>query len=93
MYMSFLCVFITPNNLYSEPLTIDLKVALLCEEQVSRVTRSPVTIEHLHGDKEGLSSVKINDQYRIEFREILEGDKTIAEMVSLTELSNHYKKT
>ena len=38
MYMSFLCVFITPNNLYSEPLTIDLKVALLCEEQVSRVT-------------------------------------------------------
>ncbi len=49
--------------------------------------------EHLHGDKEGLSSVKVNDQYRIEFREILEGDKTIAEMVSLTELSNHYKKT
>jgi proteic killer suppression protein len=49
--------------------------------------------EHLHGDKEGLSSVKVNNQYRIEFREILEGDKTIAEMVSLTELSNHYKKT
>lgn len=47
--------------------------------------------EHLHGDKEGLSSVKVNNQYRIEFREILEGDKTIAEMVSLTELSNHYK--
>ena len=33
------------------------------------------------------------NQYRIEFREILEGNKTIAEMVSLTELSNHYKKT
>ena len=49
--------------------------------------------EHLHGDKEGLSSVKVNDQYRIEFREILDGDKTIAEMVSLTELSNHYKNT
>ena len=47
--------------------------------------------EHLHGDKEGLSSIRINDQYRIEFREILEGDKTIAKMVSLTELSNHYK--
>jgi proteic killer suppression protein len=47
--------------------------------------------EHLHGDKEGLSSVKVNDQYRIEFREILEGDKTIAEVVSITELSNHYK--
>ena len=24
--------------------------------------------EHLHGDKEGLSSVRVNDQYRIEFR-------------------------
>ncbi|MBO7589690.1 MAG: type II toxin-antitoxin system RelE/ParE family toxin [Bacteroidaceae bacterium] len=47
--------------------------------------------EHLHGDKDGLSSVKVNDQYRIEFREILEGDKTIAEVVGITELSNHYK--
>ena len=47
--------------------------------------------EALHGDKEGLSSVKVNDQYRIEFREIIKGDKTIAEVVSITELSNHYK--
>ena len=47
--------------------------------------------EHLHGDNEGLSSVRVNDQYRIEFREILEGDKTIAEVVNITELSNHYK--
>lgn len=47
--------------------------------------------EHLHGDKEGLSSVRVNNQYRIEFREILEGDKTIAEVVKITELSNHYK--
>ena len=47
--------------------------------------------EHLHGDKEGLSSVKVNDQYRIEFREILQEDQTIAEIVSITDLSNHYK--
>lgn len=47
--------------------------------------------EHLHGKKEGLSSVRINNQYRLEFREILQDDKTIAEIVSLTELSNHYK--
>ena len=47
--------------------------------------------ENLHGDKEGLSSVRVNDQYRIEFREIIEGEKTIAEVVSITELSNHYK--
>ena len=48
--------------------------------------------EHLNGDKEGLSSVRVNNQYRIEFKEILEGDKTIAEVVCITDLSNHYKK-
>ena len=48
--------------------------------------------EHLHGDKEGISSVRVNDKYRIEFREIIEDGKTIAEIVSITELSNHYKK-
>lgn len=48
--------------------------------------------EHLHGDKEGLSSVRVNNQYRIEFKEILEGDKTIAKVVCITDLSNHYKK-
>ncbi len=47
--------------------------------------------EHLHGDKEGLSSVRVNDQYRIEFREVLKDNKTIAEVVSITALSNHYK--
>ncbi|MBP5523941.1 MAG: type II toxin-antitoxin system RelE/ParE family toxin [Bacteroidaceae bacterium] len=47
--------------------------------------------EHLHGDKEGLSSVRVNDKYRIEFREFIEEEKTIAEVVSITELSNHYK--
>ena len=47
--------------------------------------------EHLLGDKEGLSSVRVNDQYRIEFREVLQDEQTIAEIVSITELSNHYK--
>ena len=47
--------------------------------------------EHLHGDKEGISSVRLNDKYRIEFREITFDNKTIAELVNITELSNHYK--
>ena len=47
--------------------------------------------EHLHGDKEGLSSVRVNNQYRVEFKEIIESDKTIAEIVNITDLSNHYK--
>lgn len=47
--------------------------------------------EKLHGDKEGLSSVRVNDQYRIEFEEIIHGTEVIASIVNITELSNHYK--
>lgn len=47
--------------------------------------------EHLHGRKKGESSVRVNDQYRIEFREIVKDEETIAEIVNITELSNHYK--
>ena len=47
--------------------------------------------EKLHGDKEGKSSVRINDQYRIEFTEAVEDGKQIATICNITELSNHYK--
>lgn len=47
--------------------------------------------ERLRGDKEGLSSVRVNEQYRIEFREIMQDKKVIAEVVNILELSNHYK--
>ena len=47
--------------------------------------------EKLHGDKEGLSSVRVNEQYRIEFVEHFEEEKPIATICSITELSNHYK--
>ena len=47
--------------------------------------------EKLHGDKEGKSSVRVNDQYRIEFIETVEEGKQIATICNITELSNHYK--
>ena len=47
--------------------------------------------EHLHGEKDGLSSVRVNDQYCIKFCEMIEDNKTIAEVVNITDLSNHYK--
>lgn len=47
--------------------------------------------EKLSGDKAGLSSVRVNDQYRIEFKEILNGDEVIASICNITDLSNHYK--
>lgn len=48
--------------------------------------------EKLHGEKEGKSSVRVNDQYRIEFTESMESDKQIATICNITELTNHYKK-
>ena len=47
--------------------------------------------EKLHGDKEGTSSVRVNDKYRIEFTEGAEAGKQIATICNITELSNHYK--
>lgn len=47
--------------------------------------------EKLHGDKEGKSSVRVNDQYRIEFTEGMEAGKQIATICNITDLSNHYK--
>ena len=46
--------------------------------------------EHLHGNKEGISSVRVNDQYRIEFIEEVRAEELIATIVNITDLSNHY---
>ena len=45
--------------------------------------------EKLVGDKAGLESVRVNDQYRIEFKTSSKGEITIC---SITKLSKHYKK-
>jgi len=48
--------------------------------------------EKLKGDKKGLSSVRINDQYRLEFREITNPNNILEiKICSLTDITNHYK--
>jgi proteic killer suppression protein len=47
--------------------------------------------EKLKGNKAGLSSVRVNDQYRIEFEEKTVENQTVATICNITELSNHYK--
>jgi len=47
--------------------------------------------EKLQGNKAGLSSVRVNDQYRIEFEETIVENQTVASVCNITELSNHYK--
>ena len=44
--------------------------------------------EKLLGDKKGLESVRVNDQYRIEFRT---SEKEGITICNVEELSNHYK--
>ena len=48
--------------------------------------------EKMVGDKAGLSSVRVNDQYRIEFEEIIQDDEVIATICNITGLSNHINK-
>jgi len=48
--------------------------------------------EVLEGDKEGISSIRVNLQYRIEFTVINEGIEPFITVCNITELSNHYKR-
>ena len=48
--------------------------------------------EKLKGDKKGLSSLRINDQYRLEFLEVTNvSNQTLVEICSLVDITNHYK--
>jgi proteic killer suppression protein len=47
--------------------------------------------EHLSGNLDGLSSIRLNDQYRILFRETCENGELFATICTITELSNHYQ--
>lgn len=47
--------------------------------------------EALTGDKKGIESVRVNKQYRIEFRSsVISGERTLT-ICNILELSNHYK--
>jgi len=47
--------------------------------------------EKLKGDKEGLEAVRINDQYRIEFKTKQVISEVVTTICNIIELSNHYK--
>lgn len=47
--------------------------------------------EVLKGDKEGISSIRVNDQYRIEFTVKNVASESIVTICNILELSNHYK--
>lgn len=68
-------------------------IALMIElpDVLSLSTYNSLRYERLKGDKAGLSSVRVNDQYRIEFEEFTKDGETIATICCITDLSNHYE--
>ena len=47
--------------------------------------------EVLEGDKKGISSIRVNLQYRIEFTVETQGIEPVVTVCTIKELSNHYK--
>lgn len=48
--------------------------------------------ETLKGDKAGLSSIRVNDKYRVEFTVKETIDEAVLTVCNVIELSNHYKQ-
>ncbi len=47
--------------------------------------------EKLKGDKQGISSIRVNNKYRIEFTVRDSAEEPIVTVCNVIELSNHYK--
>ena len=47
--------------------------------------------EVLRGDKAGLSSIRIDDQYRLEFFVDADGVEPTVSICTLEDITNHYK--
>jgi proteic killer suppression protein len=50
-----------------------------------------LNLENLKGDKQGISSIRVNKQYRIEFSVKDNGIESLVTICNILELSNHYK--
>ena len=68
---------------------LNLMSSLNSTEDMYRFTS--LHYEKLVGDKVGRESVRVNDQYRIEFRSEIKSGERIVTVCNILELSNHYK--
>lgn len=69
-----------------------VKVLMSISRMEDLFTFQSLNYEKLKGDKKGISSLRINDQYRLEFREIpSQSDQSIIEICSIVDITNHYK--
>lgn len=78
-----------PNVIEKYRKTIDLLESLSSTEDLYRY--HSLNYEVLKGKKEGIESVRVNDQYRIEFTTIRSASEIVVTICNILELSNHYK--
>ncbi len=69
--------------------TIDILESVSSVEDLYRY--NSLHYESLKGNKKGISSVRVNDQYRIEFTVKRIVSEIIITICNIIELSNHYK--
>jgi proteic killer suppression protein len=80
--------------IYSKEIIVQFKKTVLRLKQVENSQQLKqfrgLNFEALKGDKKGLYSVRVNQQYRLEFT--LENDSiTLVEVVLIEDLSKHYE--
>ena len=69
--------------------TISILKSVSCIEDL--FLYNSLQYEKLKGNKEGLESVRVNDQYRIEFKTTKVVSEIVITVCNIIELSNHYK--
>lgn len=80
--------------LYSKEVILQFKKTVLRIEQADNSIQlrkfKSLNFETLKGNKKGLYSVRVNKQYRLEFK-LLNDKITLTEIVLIEELSKHYE--
>ena len=78
-----------PQIIAKDRKTVDLLESLSVVEDLFRY--HSLHYESLVGDKAGLESVRVNDQYRVEFKTTKVVSEVVVTVCNIIELSNHYK--
>jgi len=60
-------------------------------DTISLAKYKGLNFENLKGDKAGISSIRVNNQYRIEFTVTDKSVEYVLTVCNILELSNHYK--
>lgn len=68
-----------------------IQLMLNVPDIVSLAKYNSLNYELLKGDKKGISSIRVNDKYRIEFTVKESIEEQIVTICNIIDLSNHYK--